>query len=89
MEAIIRHSPITCNGPINSTYGNNPYLVAVYCTCCANGSKANSTVAHADPTCGGAGGLCLPILAARHEHLCFPICNQTNKGTAYRSPPYL
>ena len=25
MEVIIRHSPITCNGSICSTYGNRPY----------------------------------------------------------------
>ena len=31
MEAIIKHSPITCNGPIYSTYGNSPLPVAVYC----------------------------------------------------------
>ena len=49
MESIIRHSPITCNGPIYSTYGNNPYPIGVYCTCCAKGSKAKSTAAHADP----------------------------------------
>ena len=33
MEAIIGHSPITCNGPIYSTYGNSPFPVAVYRTC--------------------------------------------------------
>ena len=35
MEAIIRHAPITRNGPIYSTYGNSPFPVAVYRTCCA------------------------------------------------------
>ena len=55
MEAIIRHSPITCIGPIYSIYGNSPYLVGFYCTCCAKSSKANHTVAHADPTHGGTG----------------------------------
>ena len=74
MEAIITHLPITCNGPIYSTYGNSPYPVGVYCTCCANCSKAKSTAAHANPTHGGSGGFCLPILAAHHEHLRFPIC---------------
>ena len=48
MEAIIRHSPIPHNGPIYSTYGNSPYLVRVYCTCYAKGSKAKSGAAHAD-----------------------------------------
>ena len=80
MEAIIRHSPIACNGPIYSTYGNSPYPAAVYCTCCAKGSKANSTVARADPTGSGTRGFCLPTMAARHEHLCFPICTQKKKG---------
>ena len=50
MEAIIRHSPITRNGPVYSTYRNSPFPVAVYRTCCAKGSKAQSTVTHADPT---------------------------------------
>ena len=89
MEAIIRHSPITCNGPIYSTYGNSPYPVGVYCICYAKGSKAKSTVAHADPTHRGTGGFCLPVLAARHEHVCFPICTQKKKGTVYHSLPYL
>ena len=80
MEAIIRHSPITRNGPIYSTYGNNPFPFAVYRTCCAKGSKAKSTVTHADPTHGGTRGFCLPVLAARHEHLCFPSCIQKKKG---------
>ena len=80
MQAIIRHSPITCNGPIYSTKGNSPFPVAVYHTCCAKGSKANSTVAHAVPTHGGTGGFCLPVLAARHKHLCFPICTKRKKG---------
>ena len=79
MEGIIRYSPITCNGPIYSTYGNTPYLVAVHCTCSAGNSKANSTVAHADPTHGGTRGFCLPVLAARHEHLCFPMCTQKKR----------
>ena len=79
MEAIIRHSPITCNGPIYSTYGNSPYPVGVYCTCCAKGSKAKSTAAHAQPARRGSGGSCLPVLAARHEHLCFPMCTQKKK----------
>ena len=80
MEAIIRHSPITCNGTTYSTYGNCPYPVGVYCTCCAKGSKANSTVAHAQPTHGGTGIFCLPGLAACHEHLRFPICTEKKKG---------
>ena len=88
MEAIIRHSPITRKGPIYSTYGNSPFPVAVYRTCCAKGSKAQSMVTHADPTHGGTRGFCLPTLAARHEHLCFPICTQKKKKTAYRSLPY-
>ena len=50
MEAIIRHSPTTRNGPIYSIYGNGWFPVAVYRTCCAKGSKAQSTVTHADPT---------------------------------------
>ena len=79
MEAIIRHSPITCNGPIYSTYGNSPYQVGVYCTCCAKGSKAKSTAAHADPAHRGSGGRCLPVLVARHEHLRFPICTQKKR----------
>ena len=89
MEAIIRHSPITCIGPIHSTYGNDPYLVGVYCTCCAKGSKAKSTAAHGDSAHRGSGGFCLPLLAARHEHMRFPICTQNKKGTAYHSLPYL
>ena len=80
MEAIIRHSPITCNGPLYRTYGNSPLPVAIYRTCCAKGSKANSTVAHADPTHGGTRGFCLPVLAARHEQLCFPICTQKKRA---------
>ena len=79
MEAIIRHSPITRNGPIYGTYGNIPFQVAVYRTCCAKGSNAKSTVTHADPTHGGTMGFCLPVLAARHEHLCFPICTKKKK----------
>ena len=79
MEAIIRHSPITCNGPIYGTYGISPYPVRVYCTCCAKGSKARSTAAHADPTHRGTGGFRLPVLAPRHEHLRFPICTQKKK----------
>ena len=88
MAAIIRHSPITRDGPIYSTYGNSPFPVAVYRTCCAKGSEAQSTVTHADPTHGGTRGFCLPVLAARHEHLCFPIYKQKKKGTAYRSLPH-
>ena len=80
MEAIIKHSPITCNGPIYSTYGNNPFPVAVYRTCYAKGSKANSTVAPANPTHRGTRGFCLLVVAARHEHVCFPICTQKTKG---------
>ena len=79
METIIRQSPVTSNGPIYSTYGNSSYPVAVYCTWCAKGSKATSTVAHADPTHGVTGGFCLPIVAARHEHLCFPVCTQIHR----------
>ena len=59
---------------------NSLFLVAVYRTCCAKGSKAHSTVTHADPTHGGTRGFCLPVVAARHEHLCFPICTQQKKG---------
>ena len=80
MEAIIRHSPITCNGPKDSTYGNNPYLVAVYCTSCAKGSKAKGTVSHADPTHGVTGRFCLLDLAARHEHRRFSNSTQKKKG---------
>ena len=80
MEAIIRHSPITRNVPIYSTYGNSRFPVAVYRTCCAKSSKAQSTVTHADPTHGGTRRFCLPVLAARHEHLCFTICTQKKKG---------
>ena len=80
MEPIIRHSPITHDGTIYSTYGNSHFPVAVHCTCCAKGSKAQSMVTHEDPTHGGTRGFCLPVLAARHEHLCFPICTQKKKG---------
>ena len=80
MVAIIRHSPITRNGPIYGTYGNSPFPVAVYRTCCAKGSKAQSKVTSADPTHGGTRGFCLPVLVARHEHLCFTICTQKKKG---------
>ena len=80
MEAIIRHLPIPCNGPIYSIYGKSPYPIRVYCTCCAKGSKAKSTAAHADRAHRGSGGFCLPVLAARHEHLRFPICTQKKKG---------
>ena len=89
MEAIIKHSPITCYGPIYSTYGNSPYLVAVYCTCCAKGSKANDTVTHANPTHFGTRGIppsscgsrpCAHVLSHLHTE---------RKGTAYRSLPYL
>ena len=80
MEAIITHSPITRNGPIYSTYGNGWFPVAVYRTCFAKGSKAQSTVTHADPTHRGTRGFCLPVLAARHEHLCLTICTQKKKG---------
>ena len=76
MEAIIRHSPITRDGPIYSIYGNGRFPVAVYRTCCAKGSKAQSTVTHADPTHSGTRGFSLAALAARHEHLCFTICTQ-------------
>ena len=74
----MRQLHITYNGPIYSTYGNSPYPFGVYCTCRAKGS-ANSTVAHADPTHGGSGGFRLLLLAARHEHLRFPICTQKKK----------
>ena len=57
MEAIIRHSPITRNGPIYSTYGNSPFPIAVYHTCSAKGSKEQSTVTHQDPTHGGTKGI--------------------------------
>ena len=82
MEAKIRHSPITRNGPIYSIYGNSRFPVAVYRTCCATGSKPQSTVTHADPThsVNGTRGFCLPVLAARHEHLCFTIFTQKKKG---------
>ena len=80
MEAISRHSPITSNGPIYRTYGNSRFRAAVHRTCCAKGSKAQSTVTHADPMHGGTRGFCLPVLAARHEHLCFTICKQQKKG---------
>ena len=80
MEAIIGHFPITYNGPIHTTYGYSPYSIGVYCTCCAKSSKAKSTVAHADPTHRGTGGFCLPVLAARHEHVRFPMCTQKRKG---------
>ena len=76
MKAIIRHSPIPCNGPMYSTYGSSPYPVRVYCTCCAKGSKGKTTAAHANPAHRGSGGFCLTVLAARHEHLRFPICTQ-------------
>ena len=89
MGAIITHSPIPCNGPIYSTYGNIPYPVRAYCTCCAKGSKAKSTAAHAEPAHRGSGGFCLAILVACHEHLRFPICTQKKKGTDYRSLLYL
>ena len=79
MQAIIRHSPISRNGSMYSTYGNSPFPVAVYRTSCAKGSKANSTFAHANPTHGGTRGFCLPILEARHEHLCFSICTEKKK----------
>ena len=80
MEAIIRHSPITHNGPIYSTYGNGWFPVAVYRTCCAKGSKAQSTVTHADPTHSGTRGFCLPVLAARHA-----MQSQNLKVTTYTS----
>ena len=47
MEAIIS-SPIPRNGPIYGTFGSSPNPVRVYCTCRAKGSKAKSTVLHAD-----------------------------------------
>ena len=65
MESIIRHSPITCNGPIYSTYGNSPYPVGLHCTCCAKSSKAKTTTVHEDPAHCGSGGFCLPICAHR------------------------
>ena len=79
MEAIIRHSPIPRNGRIYRTYGNSPYPVHVYGTCCAKGSKAKSTVPHADPAHRGSGGSCLPVLEARHEHVRFPISTQKKR----------
>ena len=89
MEAIIRHSPIPRNSPIYRIYGNIPYPVRVYCSCCAKGSKAKSTVPHADPAHRGSGGFCLPVLAARHEHVRFAICTQEKKegGGDYLSFP--
>ena len=74
MEAIIRHSPITCNGPIYNIYGNSPYQFGVNSTWCAKGSKAKSTAAHVDPEHRGSRGFCLPVFAACHEHLRFLIC---------------
>ena len=85
MEATIRHSSIPCNVPTYSTYGNSPYLVGVYCTCCAKGSKAKSTAAHAHPANRGSGGFCLPFLATRHVHLRFPIYTQ-KKGDCVSFP---
>ena len=86
MEAIIRHSLIPCNAPIYSTYGNSPYPERVYCTCCAKGSKAKSTAVHADPAHRGSGGFCLAVLAARHEHLRFPIGTQRKKKDCLSFP---
>ena len=80
MEAIIRYSPIPRNGPIYRTYRNTPYPVRVYCTCCAKGSKAKSTAPHAHPAHCGSGGFCRRVLAARHEHVRFPICTHKKKG---------
>ena len=80
MGAIIRHSPIPCNGPIYRAQGNSPYPIRIYCTCCAKGSKAKTIVPHADLVHRGSGGFCLPILAARHEHVRFPICTHKKKG---------
>ena len=88
----MRQAPITCNGPIYSTYGNSPYPVGVYCTCCAKASKATSRSVHANPGHRGSGGFYLLGLAARHEHLRFPICTlhtQKKKRTAHHSLPYL
>ena len=51
-----------------SSLGRFP--VAVYRTCCGKDSKAHS----------GTRGFCPPVLAARHEHLCFTICTQKEKG---------
>ena len=80
MEAISRHSPIPHSGPIYSTYGNGPYRVRVYRTCCTKGSKAKSTASQADQAHRGTVGFCLPVLAARHDHQRFPICTQTKRG---------
>ena len=46
MEAIIRHSPIPYNGPIDSTYGNSPYPVRVYCTCCRQPMQPSVPMLH-------------------------------------------
>ena len=79
MEAIIRHSHIPRNGPTYKTYCNSPDPVYVYCSCCAKGSKAKSTVPHADLAARGSGGFCLPVLAARHEHVRFSIRTQKKR----------
>ena len=79
MKAIIRHSPIPCNGPIYSTYGNSPYPVGIYCTCCTKGSKAKGTAVHADQAHRGSRGSYLPVLAARHGHLRFAIYKEKKK----------
>ena len=62
MEAIIRHSPITRNGPIYSIYDNSRFPVAVYRTYCAKVGKARSTVTHADPTHSGTRAA-MPVMA--------------------------
>ena len=80
METIIRHSPITRNRPIFSTYGNILFPVAVYRTFCVEGIKSQSTVRHADPKLGGTKGFCLPPLAASHENLSFATCTPKKKG---------
>ena len=87
MEAIIRHSPNPRNGPIYRTYGNSPYPVRVNCTCGAKGNKAKSMVPHADLAQCGSGGFCLPVLAARHEHVPFPICTEGEKKDCLSFPP--
>ena len=82
MEAIISHSPTNRNGPIYRTYGNSPFPVAVYRTCCAKCSKAKSTVTHADPTHVGTRGFFLPVWQPAMSTYAFPSAHK-KKGLLF------
>ena len=96
MEPITRHSPIPRNGAIYRTYGNSPYPVHVYCTCCAKNSKAKSTVPARQRARFGMqtqhtlapGHYAFQFWQPTMSTCAFPSAHGNKKRTAYQSLPY-